>query len=98
MVLRTLDEVFQFLNFDVAVTARFAPNLMPVNEGVILAKGISTGAKKFFSHYIGTYDRIKDDKIIQNICGNDLMRWRGGQLSLNAVIPSIKMVDFRDGE
>ena len=53
LILRPLDEVFEFLNFDIAVTARFAPNLMPINEGVIMARGISTGAKRFFAHYMG---------------------------------------------
>ena len=84
------------LNFKVGVTARFAPNLMPINEGVIITRSDSKEAIDFFAHYMGTYNAIKDDAIIRNIAGNDLMRWRGGQLSLNAICKGNKLVDFRD--
>ena len=84
------------LDFKVAVTARFAPNLMPVNEGVIITDSSSEECIDFFAHYMGTYEAIKDDSIIKSITQNDLMRWRGGQLSLNAVCPGSKMLDFRD--
>ena len=84
------------LNFKVGVTARFAPNLMPVNEGVIIAEAGSQECIDFFAHYMGTYQAIKDDSIVKGITKNDLMRWRGGQLSLNAVCPGSKMLDFRD--
>ena len=84
------------LNFKVGVTARFAPNLMPINEGVIMCESQSQECIDFFAHYMGTYEAIKDDKKIQSVTGNDLMRWRGGQLSLNAVCPGSKMVDLRD--
>ena len=47
---------------------------------------------------MGTYHWLKDDKIIQDITRNDLMRWRGGQLSLNAVCTGIKMIDCRDSD
>ena len=84
------------LNFRVGVTARFAPNLMPINEGVIMCESQSQECIDFFAHYMGTYDALKDDKKIQSVTGNDLMRWRGGQLSLNAVCPGSKMLDSRD--
>lgn len=84
------------LDFKVAVTARFAPNLMPVNEGVVITDSSSEECIDFFAHYMGTYEAIKDDSIIKSITQNDLMRWRGGQLSLNAVCPGSKMLDFRD--
>ena len=45
---------------------------------------------------MGTYETIKEDRAIQSVTGNDLMRWRGGQLSLNAICPGSKLVDFRD--
>ena len=45
---------------------------------------------------MGTYQWAKDDIEIQKITGNDLMRWRGGQLSLNAICNGVKMSDFRD--
>ena len=84
------------LDFKVAVTARFAPNLMPINEGVIITDSSSEECIDFFAHYMGTYEAIKDDSIIKSVTQNDLMRWRGGQLSLNAVCPGSKMLDFRD--
>ena len=96
IVLKDMRHLPKQLNFKVGVTARYAPNLMPINEGVIIVESESKPCIDFFAHYIGTYQYIKDDKIIQQITGNDLMRWRGGQLSLNAICPSSKMVDFRD--
>ena len=96
IVLKDLRSLPTELNFKVGVTARYAPNLMPINEGVIITKSQSQQAIDFFAHYIGTYQFIKDDKDIQKITGNDLMRWRGGQLSLNAICHGIKMPDFRD--
>ena len=84
------------LNFKIGVTARFAPNLMPINEGVIITESQSQECINFFAHYMGTYQWIKDDTRIQQVTGNDLMRWRGGQLSLNAICRGSKMTDFRD--
>ena len=81
------------LNFNIGVTARYAPNLMPINEGVIITNSESQACLDFFAHYMGTYETIKDDKSIQKIVKNDLMRWRGGQLSLNAICPCTKMLD-----
>ena len=84
------------LNFKVGVTARYAPNLMPINEGVIITDNRSQECIDFFAHYMGTYQWVKNDIKIQKITGNDLMRWRGGQLSLNAICKGVKMTDFRD--
>ena len=94
IVLKDPRHLPQQLNFKVGVTARFAPNLMPINEGVIIAENQSQECQNFFAHYMGTYQCIKDDKSIQKTTGNDLMRWRGGQLSLNAICNGSKMVDF----
>ncbi len=96
IVLKDLADLPKKLNFNVGVTSRFAPNLMPVNEGVIIANAQSQDCIKFFAHYMGTYETIKDDSFIKAITKNDLMRWRGGQLSLNAICEGIKFVDFRD--
>ena len=96
IVLRDPRNLPEQLNFKVGVTARFAPNLMPINEGVIITKSQSEECIDFFAHYMGTYQWIKDDEMIQKITGNDLMRWRGGQLSLNAICSGSKMSDFRD--
>ena len=84
------------IDSNIAVTSRYAPNLMPINEGVIIANTDTEDCKDFFAHYMGTYERICKDEIIQGITGNDLMRWRGGQLSLNAICNGGKMIDYRD--
>ena len=96
IVLKNPSRLFEQLGIGIGVTARFAPNLMPINEGVIFCNGTDEYSKEFFAHYMGTYEIIKDDNIIKEITKNDLMRWRGGQLSLNAVCPGNKMVDYRD--
>ncbi|MDB4682073.1 hypothetical protein OAE68_00160 [Synechococcus sp. AH-551-A10] len=43
------------LNFDVALTYRFTPNLVPINEGVIYCRSRSQKRKEFFAKYIQTY-------------------------------------------
>lgn len=98
IVLRPMTHLPEALGFDVAVTQRFAPNLMPINEGVIIARANTKTCKDFFAHYMGTYDLIKDDTVVQRVCGNDLMRWRGGQLSLNAMLSGGKMKNSMSSE
>jgi hypothetical protein len=96
IVLKDPSHLPSLMNFKIGVTYRYAPNLMPINEGVIIARNDTEECSNFFAHYMGTYEEIRQNKIIQTICKNDLMRWRGGQLSLNAVCASSKMCDFRD--
>lgn len=91
VVLQSMEQLPESIDFDVAVTQRFAPNLMPINEGVIIAKLATQTTINFFAHYMGIYELIKNDAVIKSICGNDLMRWRGGQLSLNAILTGGKM-------
>lgn len=98
IVLKDISELLSQFDFKIAVTARFAPNLMPINEGVIIADARSHECSRFFAHYMGTYESIRSDAVIKSITKNDLMRWRGGQLSLNAICPGIKMVDWRDSD
>ena len=98
IVLKDPSALPEQLDFDIGVTYRFAPNLMPINEGVIITRGNSRTCIDFFAHYMGTYEVIKQDKTIQAVCKNDLMRWRGGQLSLNAICEGSKMCDFRDSD
>ena len=81
---RSLKPVFQ-CPFDVAVTYRGDPGLMPINEGVMFAA--SARREKvagFFDAYLGTYDRLISHPPIVAHYG-DVRRWRGGQLSLNAL-------------
>ena len=96
IVLRDPRYLPSLLKFKVGVTARYAPNLMPINEGVIITESHAQESIDFFAHYMGTYEWVKDDENIKRITGNDLMRWRGGQLSLNAICNNTKMLDFRD--
>lgn len=84
------------LSFDVAVTYRFTPNLVPINEGVIYCRGNNKGSKEFFARYMQTYENIKNNNIINNIINTDLERWRGGQLSLNGICNAGRMVTYMD--
>jgi hypothetical protein len=71
--------------FDIAVTYRPDPGLMPINEGVIFANSVNKASvRNFFRIYLGTYDRLRENADIKSYYG-DIKRWRGGQLSLNAL-------------
>lgn len=79
-----VDRVFK-APFDVAVTYRHQAGLMPINEGVLFANPANkTEVGNFFRTYLGTYDRLRQHPVIQDYYG-DIKRWRGGQLSLNAL-------------
>ena len=84
------------LKFDVAVTYRFTPNLVPINEGIIYCKSKRGGSKEFFAKYIEVYEQIKNNKKIKGIIGTDLERWRGGQLSLNGTCNAGRMITYKD--
>jgi hypothetical protein len=72
-------------HFDIGATYRPDPGLMPVNEGVILADSRNKAAvRAFFAGYLGTYDRLCGNAAVTGYYGN-VKRWRGGQLSLNAL-------------
>jgi hypothetical protein len=82
--------------FDVAVTYRHVPGLMPINEGVLFANIVNKAAvKMFFRAYLGTYDRLRVHADIATYYG-DIKRWRGGQLSLNALTCPLGMVSELD--
>lgn len=71
-------------NMDLAVTYR-GGGLMPINEGVFFANVRDRQAVgRFFDHYLLIYRRLLDDPEVKKIYG-DVRRWRGGQLSLNAI-------------
>ncbi|HWP00062.1 MAG TPA: class I SAM-dependent methyltransferase [Methylococcus sp.] len=72
-------------DFDLAVTVREIPGLMPVNEGVLVARSVRPEhVQRFFRRYLATYDRLVADERIREYYG-DIQKWRGGQLSLNAI-------------
>lgn len=71
-------------NMDLAVTYR-GGGLMPINEGVFFANAKNIEAvARFFDHYLLIYRRLLRDPVVEKIYG-DVRRWRGGQLSLNAI-------------
>jgi hypothetical protein len=83
LVNRPLQEVFE-LGFDVGLTYRDTPYLMPVNEGVMfLGARRPEAVRRFLERRLATYDALADDAFVTGYYGN-VKRWRGGQLSLNA--------------
>ncbi len=72
-------------HFDIGATYRPDPGLMPINEGVIFANSRNKDlVRGFFTGYLGTYDRLCGNATVTGYYGN-VKRWRGGQLSLNAL-------------
>ena len=72
-------------DFDIALTTRISQKLMPVNEGVIIARNENKPAvQTFFRRYLATYNVLCNDPYVNDFYG-DIRKWRGGQLSLNAV-------------
>lgn len=72
-------------HFDIGATYRPDPGLMPINEGVIFANSRNKDlVRGFFAGYLGTYDRLCQNATVAGYYGN-VKRWRGGQLSLNAL-------------
>lgn len=63
---------------DIGLTMRAAPGLMPVNEGVIVAKPTET-TKAFFWAYVATFEAL------QGLLADTDWGWWGGQLALNAL-------------
>lgn len=73
-------------DFDIGVTLRVNPQIMPFNEGVIFANPSRLGlVKAFFNSYVATYEKLIQDKFFAEYYG-DIKRWRGGQLSLNTIV------------
>ena len=69
---------------DIAVTYR-GGGLMPINEGVFFVNSLNvSGIQSFFNQYLYVYNALIADPVVKEIYG-DVRRWRGGQLSLNAV-------------
>lgn len=72
-------------HFDIGATYRSDPGLMPINEAVIFANSRNKDlVRAFFAGYLGTYDRLCGNAAVSGYYGN-VKRWRGGQLSLNAL-------------
>lgn len=73
-------------NFDIGLTYRKNDKLMPINEGVIFAK-VQNKERViiYFNKLNDIYRYLSKDKIINMIFDNILI-WRGGQLSLSAFL------------
>ena len=72
-------------DFDVAVTYRDNPGMMPINEGVIFANDLDVDAtRRLFERYLATYLGLEKSPEVIEAYGN-IRRWRGGQLSINGV-------------
>lgn len=82
---RPLSAVFR-LGFDLGLTYRGVRTLMPVNEGVIFAASRRRDKiEGFMQRRLATYDRLADDALVAARY-NNIKLWRGGQLSLNALV------------
>jgi len=85
LVNRPLAGLFE-LGFDVGLTYRDVQRLMPVNEGALFLRPQRSGAAaSFLQRRLATYERIARDEFVAGYYG-DVKRWRGGQLSLNALV------------
>ncbi len=83
-LIRPMSNIFAN-NFDVAVTYRANPGMMPINEGVIYVNDRDPNAViRFFRRYLATYLRLENMPDVIADYGN-IRRWRGGQLSINGV-------------
>ena len=83
--------------FDIGATYRPDPGLMPINEGVIFANHRNPDrVRSFFTGYLGTYDRLRRNETVTGYYGN-VKRWRGGQLSLNALTCPLGVPSELDG-
>lgn len=82
--------------FDVGVTVRDTEGFyMPLNEAVIFASVRSPEkVRSFFRSYLATYDELIEHPAIVAYYG-DVKRWRGGQLSLNAVVAARGLLNYR---
>jgi hypothetical protein len=72
-------------DWDIGVTYRHNME-MCLNEGVIFANNRRPDAvRSFFREYLATYDRLCADPAVLAKYNGNIKRWRGGQLSLNAL-------------
>ncbi len=89
LVNRRLDDVFS-LDFDIGLTYREGPRLMPANEGVIfLCARRPDVVRRFLECRLATYTAVAADPFITGYY-SDVKRWRGGQLSLNALVHDLR--------
>ncbi len=85
-------------DFDIALTQRIERTLMPINEGVIFVKKNSKqNVENFFANYLKIFTIISKSKVVDSFYGEDVNKWRGGQLSLNVLSESGESI-FKDFE
>ena len=76
-------------DFDIGLTYRTGIGFwhMPVNEGLIIAPdGASPALTQFFGEALEIYDWLAEQEAIRARYGFDVRMWRGGQLSLGALL------------
>ena len=96
LILKDVNELIDIFNCAVLLSYRFAPNLMPINEGFFVCDFSRQDALDFMLSYFSTYNLIVSDPWFKSIIRNDPKVWRGGQLSLNAQTGHGTCLDFRD--
>lgn len=67
IVLRDITKVFSSDSSSVALTYRYSPGLMPINEGVIMVKPDSPFSKHFFGLYLSAYEILMSDKEVLEV-------------------------------
>lgn len=70
--------------FNLFLTYRRTPGLMPLNEGVFHVRGGAAGIK-FSRYHLAQYEWLESLNVVREYYGNDIRRWRGGQLALNSI-------------
>ena len=83
------------LNFDIAVTYRFTPNLVPINEVLFTAEAKMREARNFSQN---TYEHMRKSKTIKlsTILLARSRKVERGQLSLNGICNAGRMITYRD--
>ena len=88
IVLKNPTNLPQQLNFKVGVTP-ITPNLMPINEGVIIAKAKNV----LILHIIWEHIVVKDDKIIQK--SQERLALARGQQSMQFAVQKWQTLETR---
>ena len=85
-IMNSIEQIWN-IDSDVILTYREqtqAGNIMPINEGVIFCKK-GKESVDFFEDYLRAYLILAEDMNLRAYYKKSIKRWRGGQLSLNAV-------------
>jgi hypothetical protein len=70
--------------YDIYLTHRRIPGLMPFNEGVFHVRAGKVGVI-FSRNHLSQLEWLETLNVVRDYYGGDIRRWRGGQLALNAL-------------